>query len=62
MFRIVELSEREVKKIENRRDQEKKKHLLEGELIQARNFEAEQVKQKKKSILTNFHFENLGIN
>ena len=62
MFRTVEVFEREVKKIENRRDPEKKKHLLEVELIQARNIEAQQVKQNKNVLRNKFHFENLGIN
>jgi hypothetical protein len=43
MLRAVEPLDREVKKIEIRRDQEKKKHLLEAELILARNAEAQQV-------------------
>lgn len=44
MVRAMEPLEREVKKIEIRRDQETRKRALECELIQARAFEADQVK------------------
>jgi hypothetical protein len=45
MLRALESSEREVKKIEIRRDQETKKRELEAEIILARNAEAQQVKK-----------------
>ncbi len=51
MLRALELSEREVKKIEIRRDQETKKRELEGEIILARNAETQQVKNKINIIL-----------
>jgi len=50
MLRAMEPLEREVKKIEIRRDQEGKKHTLEGELIVARGAEAQQVNNSKKYI------------
>jgi hypothetical protein len=48
MLRVVEPFDREVKKIEIRRNQESKKHALEAELILARNAEAQQVNNPKQ--------------
>ncbi len=48
MLRAVEPLNIEIKKMENRRDQEAKKHALEIELISARNTEAQQVGHSKK--------------
>jgi hypothetical protein len=48
MLRGVEPLNREIKQIENRRDQVTRKHALEVELISARNAEAQQVRDSKK--------------
>jgi len=56
MLRALQPSEREVKKIEIRRNQESKKRELEAEIILARNAEAEQVKNSKTSNKIFFFF------
>ncbi len=50
MLRVVKPFDREVKKIEIRRNEESKKHALEMELILARNTEIQQVNNLKQSI------------
>ena len=50
MLRAMEPLEREVKKIEIRRDQVGKKHKLEVELTVARGAEAQKVNNAKKYI------------
>ena len=61
MFRTMKQFEGDVKKIEIRRDQEKKKHQLEVELISAQIIERRNVKKKKNEFQQNKHFEKISF-